>query len=87
MTKKNVLKNKTKDEIIDDYLKALDEIEEELKAKNLEFKKLGGYLSYLKNIKDGMQKGKGFTKKESEYILIHAVYAIEEIYKIIEKIG
>jgi hypothetical protein len=67
--------------------KALDEIEEELKAKNLEFKKLGGYLSYLKNVKDEMQKGKVFTKKESEYILIHAVYAIEEIYKIIEKIG
>jgi len=35
MTKKNVLKNKTKDEIIDDYLKALDEIDEvPLEGKN-----------------------------------------------------
>jgi hypothetical protein len=37
MTKKNVLKNKTKDEIIDDYLKALDEIEK-LKEENNKLK-------------------------------------------------
>jgi len=66
----------------------LEEIEEELKSKNLEFKKLCGYLYYLKNIKNDIQlKNKIFTKKESEYILIHAIYAIEEIYKIIVELS
>lgn len=37
MTKKNVLQNKTKDEIIDDYLRALDEIEK-LKDENNKLK-------------------------------------------------
>jgi hypothetical protein len=37
MTKKSVLKNKTKDEIINDYLKALDEIEK-LKDENNKLK-------------------------------------------------
>jgi hypothetical protein len=66
----------------------LEEIEEELKSKNLEFKKLCGYLYYLKNIKNDIQlKNKIFTKKESEYILIHAIYAIEETYKIIVELS
>ena len=66
---------------------ALYEVERELKSKNLESKKLGRYLDYIREIRnEAGHPDRIFTKKESEYILMHAIYAIEEIYKIIEKI-
>ena len=67
---------------------ALYEVERELKAKNLESKKLGRYLDYIREIRnEAGHPDRIFTKKEAEYILMHAIYAIEEIYKIIVELS
>ncbi len=69
------------------WKRALDDVEKELKSRNIESKQLERYLDYIRNIRNEAEHpDRIFTKKESEHILIHAIYAIEEIYKVIEKI-
>ena len=65
----------------------LNEVEGELKNRKLEFKKLEGYLHHIRKIRNEAEHPERvFTTKESENILMLAIYAIEEIYKTIEEI-
>lgn len=69
------------------WKEALDEVEEELKSKGLESKSLEGYLDHFRKVRNEAEHpDRIFSKKESEYILMHSAYAIEELYKILEKL-
>lgn len=64
---------------------ALNEVERELKARELESKSLEGYLDHFRNVRNEAEHpDRVFTRKEAEHILVHSAYAIEEIYKIID---
>ncbi len=66
---------------------ALSEVENELKNRCLESKSLEGYLDHFRNVRNEAEHpDRVFTRKEAEHILVHSAYAIEEIYKIIDKL-
>jgi len=66
---------------------ALNEVEKELRNKGLESKSLEGYLDHFRNVRNEAEHpDRVFTRKEAEHILVHSAYAIEEIYKIIDKL-
>ena len=69
------------------WKRILEEVEKELHARNINTKQLEGYLDYLREIRNEAEHpDRIFSKREAEHIFLHSVYAIEEIYKLIEKL-
>ena len=67
---------------------ALNEVEEELRRRNLESKSLEGYLDHFRKVRNEAEHpDRIFSKKESEHILMHSAYAIEELYKIMDELS